>query len=437
MMHQRSAANKATQCIEADQESDGFAQNARNNQYESALLRLPEDTLLKLMRAMPLDQVLRLRHTSRVFMRLFHLEPSFRKYHLRKEQNEAAYTFMTRIWTAPRLCFENQTTSWVEPMCPGCITLRGCHPYRSDTSEISQLYCTGCQQRHVTSHFSVRQRREIDSERLCRAHERACTLYDDMSLNLQQIKWLSLEGKTMMLLSQATENLRALCEAPRCARLNCPTIRIYKDDKPEYINIDIVMFSHIRIVRLPSGKICGKSLRHELRRSGESGSHRPWMPIFDLAHGDVLRAFDPNVCDCINWFGSVPRMSFSDDRHANHLALRPAAAIPWRKPLKMGQYTSTEGRCAFMRHGYRIDNKCFLCFVDIVPCESSTDIIVIKQKMRISVNLNHPTDGLRFFLGIVPVSRSSEESKRDHSCGVTQLQFHDSIMPIWRYARGR
>lgn len=416
-------------------------QNVRKNRYTSPLLRLPEDVLLLLMKTMPLDHVLRLRHVSRTFMRLFHLNPEFVRHHLTRKQDEKSYVFVTRIWAAPALSFKNQATSWVRSVCDDCIALQGSNPLLPEGTAMQLLHCAGCCFPHTVTHFSPRQRLQEDSERLCRAHERDYAVCRHQSLTLNQIQWQAKAGKEMTLVCCKDHESQAFqCNDAECTGLIQPRVRIHTKEDLLYVEITILL--HLPLKRLPSGKICGKNLREELLRLRAMENDRAWMPIFALAHGDVLRAFDPNMCDCVDWFGDEPQLSprcnsggipnngnggRSSGTHRTELPLRPAAAVHWRKLAEAGYYTSTSGRCAYASHGYELKTRSFRGMVDVIPCRSSGDALVIVQKMLVGLDPTRPVHtGLRFLLDTATGCVSGA------NCGMEQLLFHDGIVPIWR-----
>ncbi|TQV94371.1 hypothetical protein IF1G_07250 [Cordyceps javanica] len=97
--------------ISMNNDADILFQTAYKNQIWSPLLRLPDKLLVLLMKSLDLDTLLRLRHTSRVFMWLFNSEAAFEKYHLKLQQDNDRFNDTARVWTPPSAWFKDQAIS--------------------------------------------------------------------------------------------------------------------------------------------------------------------------------------------------------------------------------------------------------------------------------------------------------------------------------------
>ncbi|XWW94652.1 hypothetical protein V2A60_002597 [Cordyceps javanica] len=110
--------------ISMNNDADILFQTAYKNQIWSPLLRLPDKLLVLLMKSLDLDTLLRLRHTSRVFMWLFNSEAAFEKYHLKLQQDNDRFNDTARVWTPPSAWFKDQAISGFRRMCPPCRVKR-------------------------------------------------------------------------------------------------------------------------------------------------------------------------------------------------------------------------------------------------------------------------------------------------------------------------
>lgn len=372
------------------------------------------------MRRIDIENVLRLRHVSRTFMRLFHTDATFAAYQLKREDNVARFSYATRVWAAPNVLVQNQFSSWLRPACENCQRLLGWNPGSPETIlNMPSLACAPCHRRHGLPHFSEAQQQEQDCERRCRGHESQFTLCDHISLNLQQIKWYARLGTGVIIpCGRKHERKSIKCHKPTCANLGRPDVRI-KYEPDGNISMDIMLSLHFQLKRLPSGKICGNSLRDELRQLEESEKDRPWVPIFAFASGNLLRAFDPNLCDCVDWFGDSSKQQ---NRHHSELPLRSPATLEYGRDARYPFYTSTEGRCAFMSHRFSFRSAGLGCDVDILPCASKPDLAVVFQRLYFLIQPTAPAaPAFRYFLDGAPMA-CAPSGCTSVDCGARQLQ---------------
>ncbi|KAM3428298.1 hypothetical protein MY4824_008909 [Beauveria thailandica] len=146
-------------CVLKNKGADILVQNAYKNQIWSPLLRLPDKTLIALMKSLDLDSLLRLRHTSRIFMWLFSSDAGFKQYHLTPEEDKDRFYDTARIWTPPSSWFKNQAASPFRGMCQQCATTRKGHVFgKALLKSMPELYCSRCHTKHRSMHFSRGQR---------------------------------------------------------------------------------------------------------------------------------------------------------------------------------------------------------------------------------------------------------------------------------------
>ncbi|KAM3557851.1 hypothetical protein MY1884_004301 [Beauveria asiatica] len=146
-------------CVLKNKGADILVQNAYKNQIWSPLLRLPDKTLIALMKSLDLDSLLLFRHTSRIFMWLFSSDAGFKQYHLTPREDKDRFDDTARIWTPPSSWFKNQAASPFRAMCQQCATTRKGHVFgKALLKSMPELYCSRCHTKHRSMHFSRGQR---------------------------------------------------------------------------------------------------------------------------------------------------------------------------------------------------------------------------------------------------------------------------------------
>lgn len=144
---------------------------------------------MKMMRRMDLEEILRLRHTSRVFMRLFN-DRTFEPHHLTAKQDFKRFCDTARLWAVPAEFFPGQKMLLSVPLCDACSAKRQeDHLGRPLLAKMDSLYCSGCRATHRDMHFSALQRGEKnDDARVCLGHEGAVSPCSHLSASLVQVK---------------------------------------------------------------------------------------------------------------------------------------------------------------------------------------------------------------------------------------------------------
>ena len=371
--------------------ADILVQNAYKNQILSPLLRLPDKVLVVLMKSFDLDIMLRLRHVSRIFMWLFSTDMAFEEYRLTPQQDEERYNDTARVWTPPSSSFKAQAAGYFGRMCSGCSLKRnGDILGKALLDDMPLLYCSRCRTKHTIIHFSERQRQLPEtSDRVCIGHEGFFYLCD----HLVPMTWhqlVSMEHNqvtppepdmmpaTAACLYERHFDGEPLCDDETCAERFPPGLSIGRDEK-EGLFMQIWTQQHISVKRLSSGKICVNSLRKALEQKPSGTELASWMPQLWPVAGNPLRAFDPNICDCVEWHGSSP-----DAKHVRW-PMCPDPERPERPLADVDAYVSTESRCSLY------DHKAFSRYtgaegvIRFERCKGRDDLLVLFQTARYDI----------------------------------------------------
>ena len=135
-------------------------QDAYHNQT-TTLGRLPDKLLTKIMLLLDRDDILRLRHTSRDFMRLFSESPEFCSYRVEND-GSCPKSSAERVWAMPKWSFPNQAAASCKwKLCSSCSAKRqGDFFGYSFLGSMPWLHCSGCETTHRAMHFSALQRHQ-------------------------------------------------------------------------------------------------------------------------------------------------------------------------------------------------------------------------------------------------------------------------------------
>ncbi|KAM3504233.1 hypothetical protein MY11210_008429 [Beauveria gryllotalpidicola] len=239
------------------------------NQLYSPLARLPDHILVNIMRSSDLESLSRLRHTSRIFMILFSVNPAFKSLHLTSD-DDPRFHATARLWEVPRSIIPtHQEAFFLEPrrICQSCLKRRkGDRLGRTLLSSMPVLYCSGCRTTHREMHFSARMRNAIDDDRV--------------------------------------------------------------------------------------------------------------QAYYDKSGDDEIQAFDPNVCDCVDYYQDLPSV-----QRQRPTRICPAPAIArWQETAPEGGYVSETGRCAYMRHGFTFEGVGIQLRVDFLKCHDATNEMLAMRK---------------------------------------------------------
>ncbi|KAM3520043.1 hypothetical protein MY4038_009582 [Beauveria bassiana] len=277
-------------------ELDHLLRRIFENQLYSPLARLPDHILVNIMRSSDLKSLFRLRHTSRIFMILFSVNPAFKSLHLTSDDHQRFYD-TARLWEVPRRIIPtHQEAFFLESrrICQICLNSRkGDRLGRTLLSSMPVLYCSGCRTTHREMHFSARMRNAIDDDRVCVGHEGHLILCAHRSVDLQQAKL-----------------------------------------------------------------------------DAASGAESLWT------NQDEMQAFDPNVCDCVDYYLGHPSLQLQ-----RPIRTCPAPAIArWQESAPEGGFISETGRCAYKRHGFTFDGVGIQLRVDFLKCHDATKEMLAMRK---------------------------------------------------------
>lgn len=255
------------------------------------------------MESAGLTDLLRLRHTSRVFMRLFSQHKSFKRHHLTQADDCERYHDTTRIWAAPRCYFPHQTAHPTLSMCADCSKNRqGDILGRNLLQSMPHLYCSGCKTTHREMHFTEDEQIAEDEERICIGHEGTLQVCKELMITLHQVvARCRRPGRAIACCNRA----HGQCQTDKCDMSACPgdckpTAACYKENNGR-LRLQLSFACHIAPVRLSNGKMCPHALRNSLRLAGGHVRLGTCWPRATPGSDSEIRAFDPNVCDCVDW----------------------------------------------------------------------------------------------------------------------------------------
>jgi hypothetical protein len=118
---------------------------ARRNHRHSRLLRLPDSLLVAIMERLDTDDILWLRHTSRIFMRLFSQSREFRHLHLKTHEDKDRRQQLARVWAVPRksIYISKDGRGRLPPLCGPCESIK---KDKNGKNDVPFLYCSGVEQ---------------------------------------------------------------------------------------------------------------------------------------------------------------------------------------------------------------------------------------------------------------------------------------------------
>ncbi len=361
-------------------QGDLLSQRIIENQLYSPLARLPDHVLVNIMSSCDLESLARLRHTSRIFMILFSVNPAFKSLHLTSD-DDPRFRDTARLWEVPRSIIPtHQEVIFLETqrMCQSCLTRRkGDRLGRTLLSSMPLLYCSGCRTTHREMHFSARMRSATDSDRLCVGHEGHLIICRHRVLSLQQAKLDAASGAKNQPCPFVHDTTRPTCDSNTCPADNRPQVHAYCNEHGK-LRIKISHTCHIKAQRLPNGKMCPSSLRKELIRTSRYRDLGVWNIMLCKTAYDEMQAFDPNICDCVDYYRDIPSL-----QRQRPIRVCPAPAVArWQEKAPEGGYVSETGRCAYMRHGYTVDGVGIQLRVDFLRCHgASSDMLAMRKTL--------------------------------------------------------
>lgn len=340
------------------------------------------------MKTIDLDSLLRLRHTSRIFMWLFSTESVFERYHMTWQQDDDRHVDTALVWTPPSSFFEAQAASQFGRMCSRCYSKRKGDVFgKALLDDMPMLYCSRCRKKHTIIHFSRVQRQLPEtSERICIGHEGFFYIcHHIVPMTWHQIASLEHDQTPgpnpddMVPIAECSQYIHfvkeLICNVESCARGRAPSVFVDRDEK-QRLFMEIWVQRHISIKRLPSGKICANSLRKALEQEIPGKEMLSWMPQSWPVAGNPLRAFDPNICDCVEWHSSS-----LDARHVRWpMCPDPRSLdLPW---VDADSLAGTEGRCSSFDHRAKTVYAGAEGVIRFERCKDREDLLVLFQSAR-------------------------------------------------------
>lgn len=358
----------------------------RENFAKSPLLRLPEPFLVKIMTDYcDEDDVLRLRHTSRHFMRLFSVKQDFQPM-WRKDAPEK----LEQVWKTPSRAYPEQGQP---KFCSSCIEARD----QSDEGiieDLRHLWCSLCRAYHSELHFSHLQREEDDSERICIGREGRVKLCRHVGVSWAQIRTMAKMGGDGVSCKHDAIN-GVTCSHENCGYPHDSTYTSTLDSDGRY-EIEFSTYHHIPFVRGPMGEKPSwfsvlKSINDIL------ADKETFMPANLLAGCNPMRVFDPNMCSCLDWHvqdseikGSEPRDGFKWLLNNRHSIRRQRAGDDEHDGACPTQVDMDTDRCFGARHGFTMRVGRRQVAIDFKMCGDDGNMLVLQQATRMKVT--GPTD---------------------------------------------
>lgn len=379
--------------MQEELKQDNFVLFLYRNIRGSPLLRLPDQIVVKIMMCVELEDLLRLRHISRTFMRLFSIEPFFHQYHLTDKQSHKRLYHTHRVWSVPRSLFPSQIKAYFpDPaICDKCSQKRnGDILGKSLLSTMPLLHCSGCRSLHKSMHFSPFQRQELDdNERLCIGHEGYFPVCHHIHLNMHQVKGRanSTAGGWDKLECCSPHNHDLFpnpCGAESCPADGKPRAHCYKDEAGK-LHLKVSFAAYLRVRWLANGKLCPTVLKATLILFQRMEGVGPWLKENPVIPSDPLRVFDPNFCDCVDWF-DIGLGSSTRQAHFESILSPSTCTAQWREPCPPNGYQTRRGRCSQMRHGFTSKAAGMEIQIDFLRCPSKSHRLVLRKVVDVEVN---------------------------------------------------
>lgn len=321
-------------------------------------------------------------------MWLFSTEATFEAHRLTPQQDEKRYNNTARVWTPPTSFFKAQAASQFGRTCSVCWSKR-----KADISgkallaDLPLLYCSRCQTKHTTIHFSKAQRQLQETcGRVCIGHEGFFYLCDHIvPLTWHQLISMGHDRETPLEPDEMTENRScldrkhfiedSLCKVVECSQGTPPSYCVGRDEYNKFF-MEVWAQQHLAVKRLPSGKICASSLRTALEKEPLDMQMKPWMPTSWPVAGNPLRAFDPNICDCVEWYGA------SQSAEYVRWPTCPEPARPRRHQVQSDSIASMGPRCRQYDHRSIVMHTGAEGIIRFEPCQDRDDLLVLYQRAR-------------------------------------------------------
>jgi hypothetical protein len=389
--------------------------------------------LVSIMERLDVKDVLRLRQTSRIFMRLFSQAQEFQSLRLAGQADEARRLYVARVWATPSLVFFIPNSRHV------CSNQDNRGSKTKGANPTSFLHCSACQTQHQRIfYFSPLQRTAAnDDERICLGHEQAVTICDHLSFT-----WESLNR----LVDSSGGEHTVRCHHKQ--HTSAPTGR-YKSSwhnsvhtgKPDIHDDGLCLEAW----RDSSGELCFRisATVHVPRCSGALADlHRRRIndvtskfsgrklssagALFPLwgRNNDNMKPFDPNICSCLD--REVRRVRAETKGEFKwDLVLNPAK--PWRSTPEPGSdyYTGANGsrrragnRCGGFAHEINSESPDgrMSRHLSYRRCPVKRCGLFLKQVVEVHVRSPHSYEWLRCLDSSSVLSESDEELRAFMQC---------------------
>lgn len=146
---------------------------------------------------------------------------------------------------------------------------------------------------------------------------------------------------------------------------------------------------HIPFTKSNNGKVKGMLITEALDNVYPKCD--PQNPVDRLLFKriSILRAFDPNICSCVDWNEAILVENNSRSREYRFQLAPPRARQD--RPLREGGYMGDRGRCNGKQHGFSAHYATGSYEVDFFRCGDSSDMLVLNIKF-LSVPLENPSE---------------------------------------------
>ncbi|KAH7325917.1 hypothetical protein B0I35DRAFT_474643 [Stachybotrys elegans] len=407
---------------------DPILASAYKNQTENCLLRLVDPLLIKIMGYLDRDDIYRLRHVSRDFLRLFH-HAAFQEHH-RKADIHSTGNF--KLWAEPQGLPEDVQDTRARmhdtiPLCHRCLSWRKDRGYATDRDVLKDIhffFCAGCKMKHRAFYFSPEQRHKSnDHQRICKGRERRLSACQHFSISWDLVQRLASAPPLGQngLVCHHEDHRNTSCEHVRNDRNeSCeseyPRLVVFGSrGGVGELELELSIATHFEFqakytTRQMSSVAFRNLISKQVRPRLQLDSFR-WTPL--KWHADLpLMLFDPNLCSCLDWgLSSLPPQSSSHRKPGVrdfewNLCLNPARGWRWRGSGEPSckfftganeYFCENTDRCAGFCHTKRLpsdmrDSK----FCSYYKCQSDNKFLLLKQKVK--VRLRGPSDIWWFYM---------------------------------------
>ncbi|OAA78865.1 Cyclin-like F-box [Akanthomyces lecanii RCEF 1005] len=384
----------------------------RENFKNSPFLRMPEPLIAKIMTDYcGKEDILRLRHTSRTFMRIFSEKHDFQPLWLAGDDDED----LSHVWTAPNCTYPEQTPK----LCSSCFEINRDRDPEVPDSDDHQLWCRACKDFHSELHFSHLQRGELERERTCigrEGHVRLCSHY---SLSWGQVRGLAKQvkkgiacvhdgskdghsfssGSSCSSPSCQNNNRRADCDHVNCVYQNATGVEVEQTRDGAYA-LRFTTLSHIPFGRgsageKPSWFSVYKAIHDALTNPKDE---QTFVPARVFAGCDPMRVFDPNHCSCLDWHVAESERKGCGPRGGFKWLLSDPDCGQWRDNAEEDEFPGAQwnetdpdtDRCVGARHGFNVKVGRREISIDFLQCADDGNMLVLQQVTTMVVE--GPTD---------------------------------------------